>query len=128
MVKGERFCKKIAVLIVAITGSKYDKIMPLPPVSFFTPTLYRVNAKAVGISPSSRMITKSINVILNKSAIPNGRNGKIKKSVDHRVKKASKFPFDLIFPLLLYIFFLEKIKIPKQKPEKIPTTIPSIKI
>ena len=106
MVKIERFFKKIAVLIVAITGSKYDKIMMLPPLSFFTPTLYNVNAKAVGISPSSKINIKSKIVILNKSVIPNGRNGKIKNKVDHKVRNPSKFPFDLFFPLILYIFFL----------------------
>ncbi len=96
MVKIERFFKKIAVLIVAITGSKYDKIIMLPPLSFFTPTLYNVNAKAVGISPSIKANIKSKIVIRNKSVIPNGRNGKIKNKVDHKVKNASKFPFVLI--------------------------------
>jgi len=101
MVKIERLFKKIAVLIVAITGSKYDKIMMLPPLSFFTPTLYNVKAKAVGISPSIKITIKSNIVILNKSVIPNGRNGIIKNRVDHKVKNASKFPFELIFPLTL---------------------------
>lgn len=96
MVKIERFFKKIAVLIVAITGSKYDKIIMLPPLSFFTPTLYKVNAKAVGISPSIKANIKSKIVIRNKSVILNGRNGKIKNKVDHKVKNASKFPFVLI--------------------------------
>ena len=36
------------VFIVAIIGSKYAKITILPPLSFFTPTLYNQNAKAVG--------------------------------------------------------------------------------
>ncbi len=97
MVKIEMDFKKIAVLIVAITGSKYDKIIMLPPLSFFTPTLYNVNAKAVGISPNPKANIKSKIVILNKSVTLNGRNGKIKNNVDHKVKNASKFPFELIF-------------------------------
>ena len=110
-----------------MTGSMYDKITMFPPLSFFTPTLYNVNAKAVGMSPSIKIISRSKNVILNKFVIPNGRNGKIKNKVDHKVRKTSKFSFELIFPLFLYIFFLEKINRPKQKPEKIPITIPNIK-
>ena len=97
MVKIERSFKKMAVLIVAITGSKYDKIIILPPLSFFTLTLYNVNAKAVGISPSIKIKIKSKIVILNKSIILNGRNGKNQNMVDHKVKNASKFPFELTF-------------------------------
>ena len=37
--------------MVATTGSIYDKITILPPLSFFTPTLYKTNAMAVGKSP-----------------------------------------------------------------------------
>ena len=107
MVNGEIFFRKIAVLIVAITGSMYDKITMFPPLSFLTPTLYNVKAKAVGMSPSIKIISKSKNVILNKSVNPNGRNGKIKNKVDHKVRKTSKFSFEFIFPLFLYIFFLE---------------------
>ena len=99
--------------MVATSGSKYIKIKIFPPLSFFTPLLYKILATAVANSPKMIAIIKSISVNLTRSKIPKGRNKYTKENCSHKAKNMSKLPasfkFNSLDTRLLLIFFLQKL-------------------
>lgn len=87
--------RTIIFRIVAVTGSRYDRIMILPLLSFLIPILYNKKASAVGKSPKMRAKIKSKKENFIKSDIDMGKNIKIINNVGHHAKKVSKSPFAL---------------------------------
>lgn len=87
--------RTIIFRIVAVTGSRYDRIMIFPLLSFFIPILYNKKASAVGNSPKIRAKIRSKKENIIKSYRDIGKNIKIINNVGHQAKKVSKSPFTL---------------------------------